>query len=49
MHCIEGVTFKEEADEQTGFREKVIIESRDKSKNPMIQIMSASGESFKIL
>lgn len=41
---IESITFKEEADEQTGFREKVIIESRDKSKNPMIQIMSTGGE-----
>jgi DNA-directed RNA polymerase subunit beta' len=33
---IEGVTYKEESDEQTGHREKVIIETRDKSKNPAI-------------
>ena len=32
----EGVTFKEESDEQTGHREKVIVESRDRSKNPAI-------------
>lgn len=32
------VTFREESDEQTGYREKVIIESRDKTKNPMIKI-----------
>jgi DNA-directed RNA polymerase subunit beta' len=33
-----GVTFKEESDEQTGFTEKVIIENRDKKKNPTILI-----------
>ena len=37
-HVIEGITYREESDEQTGFREKVIIETRDKSKNPMIRI-----------
>ncbi|MCE2772779.1 MAG: DNA-directed RNA polymerase subunit beta' [Bacteroidetes bacterium] len=36
----EGITFREEADEQTGFREKVIIESKDKTKNPSIRIVS---------
>jgi len=35
----EGITFREESDEQTGFKEKVIVESRDKSKNPAIKIM----------
>ncbi len=35
----EGVTFREEADEQTGFKEKVIIDSRDKTKNPAIKII----------
>jgi DNA-directed RNA polymerase subunit beta' len=39
-HIEEGVTFREESDEQTGFREKVIIESKDKTKNPSIRIMS---------
>ena len=39
-HVEEGVTFREESDEQTGYREKVIIDSRDKSKNPAIKIMS---------
>jgi DNA-directed RNA polymerase subunit beta' len=34
----EGVTYREESDEQTGFKEKVIVESRDKSKNPAIKI-----------
>jgi DNA-directed RNA polymerase subunit beta' len=42
-HLIEGITFREESDEQTGFKEKVIIESRDKTKNPTIKIMSPEG------
>jgi DNA-directed RNA polymerase subunit beta' (EC 2.7.7.6) len=41
---IEGVTFREESDEQTGHKEKVIIETRDKTKNPSIKILDKSGE-----
>jgi DNA-directed RNA polymerase subunit beta' len=37
---IEGITFKEESDEQTGHREKVIIETKDKTKNPAVVIAS---------
>ncbi len=44
---IEGVTYREEADEQTGFREKVIIETRDKTKNPVIKIVGSNGEEQK--
>jgi DNA-directed RNA polymerase subunit beta' len=33
---IEGITYKEESDEQTGHREKVITDTRDKTKNPSI-------------
>ncbi len=36
---IDGITYREEVDEQTGFTEKVIIESRDKKKNPAIHII----------
>ena len=36
---IKDVTYREESDEQTGYREKVIIETRDKTKNPSIRIM----------
>ncbi|NTV37771.1 MAG: hypothetical protein HGA82_01010 [Anaerolineales bacterium] len=43
----EGVTFKIEADEQTGYQEKVIIESRVKAKNPSMKIISADGEELK--
>ncbi|MBN2349931.1 MAG: DNA-directed RNA polymerase subunit beta' [Bacteroidales bacterium] len=46
-NLIEGITFKEESDEQTGFKEKVIIETRDKTKNPGIKIVSEKGEVLK--
>ncbi|MDR1865959.1 MAG: DNA-directed RNA polymerase subunit beta' [Bacteroidales bacterium] len=36
----DGVTFREETDDQTGFSEKVVIESRDKQKNPAIRILA---------
>ncbi len=41
---VEGVTYREESDEQTGHKEKVIIDSRDKTKNPSIKIISKEGE-----
>ncbi|MGJ1196179.1 DNA-directed RNA polymerase subunit beta' [Sphingobacterium spiritivorum] len=41
---IEGVTFREESDEQTGHKEKVIIETRDKTKNPTIKVLDLKGE-----
>ncbi|MES2798905.1 MAG: DNA-directed RNA polymerase subunit beta' [Bacteroidota bacterium] len=37
---LDGVTYREEVDDQTGFTEKVIIESRDKKKNPAIHIIN---------
>jgi DNA-directed RNA polymerase subunit beta' len=37
----EGITYKEEIDEQTGFTEMVVIETKDKKKNPVIEIMKA--------
>jgi len=40
----EGITYKEEADEQTGFREKVIIDTKDKTKNPAIIVRTKNGE-----
>src|SRR5690606_29899095 len=44
---IEGVTFREESDEQTGHREKVIIDTRDKTKNPAIKIQDKSGSAIR--
>ena len=45
---IEGVTFREESDEQTGFKEKVVIDSRDKTKNPGIKILNPKGEELRL-
>jgi DNA-directed RNA polymerase subunit beta' len=44
---LEGITFREESDEQTGHREKVIIDTRDKTKNPVIQIADGMGNIIK--
>ncbi|NVO01534.1 MAG: DNA-directed RNA polymerase subunit beta' [Bacteroidetes bacterium] len=44
---IEGITFRVESDEQTGYHEKVIVETRDKTKNPSINIMSSTKEVIK--
>ena len=46
-NIIEGVTYRDESDEQTGLREKVIIESRDKTKNPVIRILDNEGNEVK--
>ena len=46
-NVIENVTYRDEFDEQTGFREKVIIESKDKTKNPVIKILNKQGEEQK--
>ncbi len=46
-NIIEGVTYRDEYDEQTGLREKVVIESKDKAKNPVIKILDKSGEEQK--
>jgi DNA-directed RNA polymerase subunit beta' len=43
----EGITYRVERDEQTGYAEKVIIESKAKRKIPTIRIMSPSGEELK--
>ncbi len=40
----QGITYKEEYDEQTGHREKVITETRDKAKNPAIMVKTSSKE-----
>ncbi|MDR2841126.1 MAG: DNA-directed RNA polymerase subunit beta' [Paludibacter sp.] len=40
---VENVTFKTEADEATGLKEKIIIESKDKSKIPSAHILDKAG------
>jgi len=44
---VEGVTYREERDEQTGLSEKVVIESKDKTKNPVIKVMNKQDEEVK--
>jgi len=44
---VEGVTYREESDDQTGHKEKVIIESRDKTLNPSIKVTDKTGEIIK--
>ncbi|MBS1622069.1 MAG: DNA-directed RNA polymerase subunit beta' [Bacteroidetes bacterium] len=47
-NVIEGVTFREEADEQTGHREKVVIETRDKTKIPSIVVEGKENKSYNL-
>src|SRR5580698_1070189 len=37
-NVLEGITYREEADEQTGHREKVVIDTKDKTKIPGIVV-----------
>ena len=41
---IEGVTFRAETDETTGLTEKIVTESKDKSKVPTCDLIGADGE-----
>ncbi len=43
----EGVTFRTERDDQTGYEEKVIIESKNKKKIPSMSIVSTDGEELR--
>jgi DNA-directed RNA polymerase subunit beta' len=47
-NVIEGITFREEADEQTGHREKVVIETRDKTKIPSIIVSGKDNKSYNL-
>ena len=44
-----GITYREELDEQTGYDRIVIIESRDKRKNPAIQIVDPKEKTKEAL
>ena len=47
-NVIEGITYREEADEQTGHREKVVIETRDKTKIPSIIVEGKEAKSYNL-
>ncbi len=46
-NIIEGQTYRVESDEQTGYHDKVIIETRIKAKNPTIKILSSDNQVIK--
>jgi DNA-directed RNA polymerase subunit beta' len=45
---IDGITYREEVDEQSGLREKVIIETKDKTKIPSIHIEGKENKMYNI-
>jgi DNA-directed RNA polymerase subunit beta' len=47
-NVIEGITYREESDEQTGHREKVVIETRDKTKIPSIIVEGKENKSYNL-
>jgi DNA-directed RNA polymerase subunit beta' len=47
-NIIDGITYREEADDQTGHREKVIIESKDKTKLPSIIIDGKDQKEYNL-
>ncbi len=46
-NVIENVTFRVDSDEQSGLREKIIIESKDRAKVPEANILDANGQIIK--
>ena len=44
QNVIEGVTYRNETIAETGFNERVIIESRKGTKNPLIEIVDGNGD-----
>ena len=47
-NVIENVTFRVESDAQTGLQDKVVIESRQRTKNPTLNIIDADGNVLKV-
>ncbi len=47
VNLLENITYRVDSDEQTGLREKIIIESKDRSKVPEANILDANGQVVK--
>ena len=45
---LDGITFREEADEQTGHREKVVIETKDKTKLPSVIVEGKEVKTYNL-
>ena len=46
-NVVEGVTYRVESDAQSGVQEKIIVESRQRTKNPSIHILDEEGNILK--
>ena len=46
-NVVEGVTFREEIDEASGISDKIIIESKDRTRVPEAQLLDADGNLIK--
>ena len=46
-NVIEGVTFRDEIDESSGISDKIIIESKDRTRVPEAQLLDANGQLIK--
>ena len=46
-NVVEGVTFREEIDDASGISDKIIIESKDRTRVPEAQLLDANGELIK--
>jgi DNA-directed RNA polymerase subunit beta' len=47
-NVIENVTYRVESDAQTGLQDKVVIESRQRTKNPTLNIVDSEGNILKV-
>ena len=47
-NVIENVTYRVESDAQTGLQDKVVIESRQRTKNPTLNIIDGEGNVLKV-
>ena len=47
-NVIENITFRVESDSQTGLQDKVVIESRQRTKNPTLNIVDDEGNILKV-
>ena len=47
-NVIENVTYRVESDAQTGLQDKVVIESRQRTKNPTLNIVDGEGNVLKV-
>ncbi len=47
-NVIEGITYREEADEKTGHREKVVIETKDKTKIPTLIVEGKDVKQYNL-